>query len=83
MAIVGAIFGAFNLQSVFPFLALFLTAAVQMWINPEVFIPRFVRESARYRRRIFLEYILTCQAGVIILMVAFYIVQGLRQVIPH
>ena len=48
-----------------------VAGAIQVWRNPEVFVPQRLREHSLYRRSAFVEFMLTSVAGIVVLALSF------------
>ncbi len=66
MMVFGLLQGALDIKGAIVAAAIIVAPAIQVWLNPEAIIPRFYRDSAIYRRRVVVEWILSAQLGILI-----------------
>jgi hypothetical protein len=83
MTILGLARGSLDFGSVAVAPILLVAGALQVWRNPEIFVPQWLREQSFYRRHVIVEYILTSQAGVLAFGLGFVAARYGRHLISN
>jgi hypothetical protein len=71
MTALGLAVGVSSFRGVAVILIVLVAGAIQVWRNPEAIIPGRWRATPFYRRSVTVEFILTCQLGVLVCVGAF------------